>query len=52
MLFPIIGGIIVFQEWATSSIGGITIQTIGIAIIAIGVFALSFFNEQKKKGEK
>ena len=49
MLLPIIGGIVVFAEWVQLATIWIVIQSIGIAIITIGVFTLSYFNEQKRK---
>jgi drug/metabolite transporter (DMT)-like permease len=48
MLFPIIGGIIVLGEWRLASTITIALQSIGITIIALGVFFLSYANEQKK----
>jgi len=49
MLFPIIGGIVVFEQWTGVDISAIILQMIGIIIITIGTFLLSYSNNLKKK---
>jgi glucose uptake protein GlcU len=48
MLFPIIGGIVVFNQWSGASSSTIVLQLIGIIIITLGTFFLSYSNNKKK----
>lgn len=48
MLFPIIGGIVVFDQWNGASTFAIALQLIGIIIITLGTFFLSYSNNKKK----
>ncbi|MHA1819591.1 MAG: DMT family transporter [Promethearchaeota archaeon] len=49
MLFPILGGIVIFDEWQSSPLSSIIIQSIGIIVISFGVFMLSYYNEKKQQ---
>jgi uncharacterized membrane protein len=47
ILFPIIGGIVIFEEWHCLGITGIVIQSCGIVSILGAVGMLSLYNEKK-----
>ncbi|GIQ80707.1 hypothetical protein KIPB_001545 [Kipferlia bialata] len=47
MVVPIIGGIMVFSEWADVSTATVVVQSLGLAIIVGGVFTLSQANSSK-----
>jgi hypothetical protein len=49
MLFPIIGGIVVFDQWNGVEPFAIILQLTGIIIITLGTFFLSYSNNKKKK---
>ncbi|MHA1339030.1 MAG: DMT family transporter [Promethearchaeota archaeon] len=48
MLFPILGGIIVFKQWKGANSITIILQSIGIIIITLGTYLLSYSNNKKK----
>jgi hypothetical protein len=54
MLFPTIGGMIIYQEWIAIGTTSITIRIVGIGVILFSMAILSLANELKlsPKSEK
>jgi len=49
MVIPIIGGAICFDEWNITNTNPVSLglELVGIAVIAVGTFLLSYFNNKK-----
>ncbi|MBK5113111.1 MAG: hypothetical protein KGD59_08110 [Candidatus Heimdallarchaeota archaeon] len=54
LVTPVIGGLIIFSEWASNSIGTIIAKSIALVLITIGILLLSFASakESEKSEEK
>ncbi len=47
MVIPIIGGAICFGEWNVADPVALGLELLGIAVIAVGTFCLSYYNNKK-----
>ena len=54
LVTPVIGGLVIFSEWASNSVGTIIAKTIALVLITIGILLLSFASakESGKSEEK
>ncbi len=52
ILTPIIGGIIIFSEWADIDPGILAAKIIGLVLILVGVILLSLYSARSKSGEE